>query len=89
MSQICYAPNAVPVPEYAPCNNNTDGVSLCCSPGQFCLTNGLCANGEGEFYSGACTDKTYKAPICPSYCTGTVLFHLVICEYSLIWKVRG
>lgn len=68
MSQ-CYAPNAVPLPEYGPCNT-LQSVSLCCTPGQICLTNGLCANGEGEFYSGGCTDKTYKAAICPSFCTG-------------------
>jgi len=73
MSLSCYQTPNVPVnsTELAPCaaTGGTDPVSLCCNPSEICLTNGLCATNTGLFYSGGCTDSTYKATICPKLCT--------------------
>lgn len=73
MSQTCYTTHGIILPDYGPCDTKTTD-TFCCTAGQTCLSNGLCATEIGTFYSGGCTDKTYKAAICPSFCTtGTPL----------------
>lgn len=73
MSRLCYQTSNVPLnsTQLAPCAGaeGTDAVSLCCTPSEICLTNGLCATNAGLFYSGGCTDSTYKAAVCPKFCT--------------------
>lgn len=68
----CYghsSPNAVILPNYGPCNPQAGSISLCCETGQTCLTNGLCVTQSGVYYSGGCTDNTYEAAVCPTFCT--------------------
>ena len=67
MSQVCYASNGIALPDYGSCGDGTDA-SICCAAGQICLSNGLCAVQLGVFYSGGCTDKSYKATVCPKFC---------------------
>ncbi|KAF2709554.1 hypothetical protein K504DRAFT_502278 [Pleomassaria siparia CBS 279.74] len=48
-------------------------VSLCCASSHICLSNGLCAvEATGDtgirYGRGACTDKTWKSPLCPPVC---------------------
>lgn len=72
MSETCYghrSPNALFLPNYGPCNPQPDSVSLCCETGQTCLSNGLCVTQSGVYYNGGCTDSTYKAALCPTFCT--------------------
>ena len=72
MSETCYghsSPNAVFLSNYGPCNPQQGGISLCCEIGETCLTNGLCVTPSGVYYNGGCTDITYKAAICPTFCT--------------------
>ena len=64
----CYIAEGADMPEFVPCNT-TASVSLCCLPGQICLSNGYCSTQYGQIYSGACTDPTYSSSICPELCT--------------------
>ena len=86
MSQSCFqtANVAINSTELAPCDSTRDPstASLCCTPSQICLTNGLCATNEGFFYSGGCTDETYKAAICPKFCTSPGDSFVVRCTSS-------
>lgn len=71
MSEVCYGhsgPYPVVLPNYGPCNPQA-GISLCCEIGQTCLSNGLCVTQSGVYYNGGCTDSTYTAAICPTFCT--------------------
>ena len=80
MSEICYghsSPNAVILPNYGPCNPQANSISLCCETGQTCLTNGLCVTQSGVYYNGGCTDSTYKAAICPTFCTAGMYYAIV------------
>ena len=72
MAETCYGhtgPDAVSLPDYGPCNPQAGSTSLCCEIGQTCLTNGLCVTPDEVYYNGGCTDSTYKAAICPTFCT--------------------
>ena len=64
----CYIAAGIDMPEFGLCNT-TASVSLCCFPGQICLSNGFCSTQSGQIYSGACTDPTYSSSICPEFCT--------------------
>ncbi|KAF6227981.1 hypothetical protein HO133_007709 [Letharia lupina] len=83
----CYghsSPNAVVLPNYGPCNPQAGSVSLCCETGQTCLTNRLCVTPSGVYYNGGCTDSTYKAAICPTFCTSGDANWVVECHGSAV-----
>jgi len=51
--------------------------SVCCGPGFVCLSNGLCQTGPDlkrtyrfKYYRSSCTDGTWNASECPSFCLG-------------------
>ena len=73
------------MPEFGLCNT-TASVSLCCLPGQICLSNGFCSTQAGQIYSGACTDPTYSSSICPEFCTFGICLAWEFCCFSLICK---
>lgn len=86
MSETCYghsSPNAVILPNYGPCDPQAGSISLCCENSQTCLTNGLCVTDSGIYYSGGCTDSTYKAAICPSFCTSGRRCAIYLCLAKL------
>ena len=80
MAETCYGhkgPNAESLPNYGPCNPQAGSTSLCCEIGQTCLSNGLCVTPDSVYYNGGCTDSTYKAANCPTFCTsGTYCNHV-------------
>ena len=59
----------------SPCHDGSSGLtSLCCTHGDMCLNNTLCAKslggGESMHYRGTCTDSTWTSPSCPRFCVG-------------------
>lgn len=91
MSQACYghsSPNAVILPNYGSCNPQASSISLCCENGQTCLTNGLCVTESGVYYNGGCTDSTYKAAICPTFCTSGDANWVIECHGSAVGAVK-
>lgn len=86
MSEVCYGhsgPYPVVLPNYGPCNPQA-GISLCCEIGQTCLSNGLCVTQSGVYYNGGCTDSTYTAAICPTFCTSGDANWVVQCHGSAV-----
>ena len=83
----CYASANVPLAELGPCNTNASE-SLCCTPGQVCLSNGLCATQSGDIYTGGCTDKTYSSAICPKFCTPGYTPFVRLCIFQLTYKTE-
>ena len=79
----CYIAEGADMPEFGPCNT-TASVSLCCLPGQICLSNGFCSTQYGQIYSGACTDPTYSSSICPEFCTTGISLIQELPHFSLI-----
>ena len=69
MSNKCYNSNSVIRPDLAPCNPFLDSTVLCCAAYHQCVNNGLCKTPDGIYYSGGCTDSTYKDANCPEFCT--------------------
>ena len=61
--------NKLGVDDPKPCNSNSQQVSQCCGPNDYCLSNGMCLDVGGDnFYSiHACSDPTWKAP-CQRVC---------------------
>lgn len=68
MSAPCYSNTSFLLPDYGACDYPQQNPTWCCTPGQICLTNGLCATDLNAFYVGGCTDKTYKDAACPRFC---------------------
>ena len=66
--QTCYASNGTILPDFGSCSSQI-GDNVCCAAGQTCISNGLCATSDGHFYSGGCTDETYRSMVCPNFCT--------------------
>ena len=66
----CYYPNGEEAPDH-PCDEDAE-VSTCCggSFGSICMSNKLCAGGDGGIVRGSCTDKDWASPECPLYCLG-------------------
>ncbi|RSM12407.1 hypothetical protein CEP52_002494 [Fusarium oligoseptatum] len=66
----CYYPNGEESPDH-PCDEDAE-VSACCggSFGSICMSNKLCAGGDGGIVRGSCTDKNWASPECPLYCLG-------------------
>lgn len=66
----CYYPNGEKSPDH-PCDEDAE-VSACCggSFGSICMSNKLCAGGDGGIVRGSCTDKNWASPECPLYCLG-------------------
>lgn len=81
----CYIAEGVDMPGFGPCNT-TASVSLCCLPGQICLSNGFCSTQYGQIYSGACTDPTYSSSICPEFCTTGISLAQEFRHFSLIYE---
>lgn len=77
VASICYYPNNQgPSPQDLPCFDST-GPSNCCGPEYECLSNKICrqthTNRDGSFANftygrGSCTDQTWRASECPSFC---------------------
>jgi hypothetical protein len=72
----CYYPNGSNATDYTyvPCKGGS-GVSSCCIPseGDVCLSNGLCYYDHGSYpFRGACTDKSWKSPSCPTWCIASM-----------------
>ena len=63
-----FSPNAVLLPNYEPCNLRNDSISHCCEIDHTCVTKGFCMTPSGEFYNGGCTDSSFKAAICRTFC---------------------
>lgn len=66
-SPPCYSPKGNQVSHYGVCDFRLPA-SLCCIAGDTCLTNGLCFTKTETFYRGGCSDKSYHAGLCPSFC---------------------
>lgn len=87
MAETCYGhtgPDAVYLPGYGPCNPQAGSTSLCCEIGQTCLNNGLCVTPDSVYYNGGCTDSTYKAAICPTFCTSGDANFVVECHGAAV-----
>lgn len=76
ISAICYYPDGSTSPQDVPCSD-TIGPSNCCGPEYECLSNKICrkthTNPDNSFANftygrGACTDQTWRASQCPSFC---------------------
>ncbi|MCJ1321736.1 hypothetical protein MMC15_007081 [Xylographa vitiligo] len=63
-ASTCYYPDGSTAPD-SPCTNST--TSACCAADAYCLDNGLCLTGM-ILSRGSCTDPTWKAAECASYC---------------------
>lgn len=66
---VCYFPNHEIAPNNYACDLSSK-VSFCCGIDAICLDNKICLNTVNEHIRGACTDKTWRSPDCPQYCTG-------------------
>ena len=73
---ICYYPVGLRrAPQDVPCLGGTDP-TFCCAPAYTCLSNGLCmeknethdALSVDKYVRGSCTDQTWRAAGCPSFC---------------------
>ncbi|KAM0803738.1 hypothetical protein BDR22DRAFT_47672 [Usnea florida] len=87
MAETCYGhtgPDAQSLLGYGPCNPQAGSTSLCCEIGQTCLTNGLCVTPDLVYYNGGCTDSTYKAAICPTFCTSGDANWVVKCQGAAV-----
>src|SRR5271155_2089374 len=77
-SDTCYYPAGAVAADSIPCYNATgDGSSHCCNPiTDVCLDNGLCyaQGGYGDIARKSCTDKSWVAASCPSYCRSSMRF---------------
>jgi hypothetical protein len=75
----CYDPNGKPLTGAGWENytnvvcDTTAAVSICCSPNDNCLSNGLCFNTGADNYLSfqGCTDPNWGAP-CHKFCSGAV-----------------
>ena len=65
----CFYPNGVVAKDSHPCDLTAEE-NTCCSSGlgNVCLSNKLCANGDGHVVRGACTDANWLSPACAYYC---------------------
>jgi hypothetical protein len=76
---VCYFPNGETIQD-TPCSPESAN-STCCGPGYACLSNNVCGLTEhvaadirklSPYYVRAsCTDKTWSAKECPSFCKNT------------------
>ncbi|PGH16877.1 hypothetical protein AJ79_01521 [Helicocarpus griseus UAMH5409] len=67
--RMCYALDGTPYPFDVPCTN--DEVTICCNPGDICMSNGLCylQGSHGMVLSrGSCTDRNW-GPLCNAPCS--------------------
>jgi hypothetical protein len=64
-----------PVAAWLPCNTSS-AISNCCSPDDYCMSNGLCMDAviDNVISQQGCTDKTW-AGSCQNYCSGTAAAH--------------
>jgi len=63
-ASTCYFPDGT-IASDSPCTNST--TSACCAADAYCLDNGLCLT-DMVLSRGSCTDQTWKASECASYC---------------------
>ena len=78
-ASTCYNPDGS-IAADTPCTNST--MSACCAADAYCLDNGLCITAM-ILSRGSCTDQTWKASECASYCqNGTLLLLLPVIEIS-------
>ena len=79
---VCYFPNHEIAPNNYACDLSSK-VSFCCGIDAICLDNKICLNTVNEHIRGACTDKTWRSPDCPQYCTGLLIEPVAISNGSL------
>ncbi len=64
----CYYPNGKVATTDRACNLTAEH-SFCCAPNYVCLENGICVGDASiPWNRGSCTDKTWQAAECPSFC---------------------
>jgi hypothetical protein len=76
-AQQCYFPDGTSASTDIVCEPNSES-SACCGEGGVCYSNGMCeytddlANGSVvmDYQRSSCTDKTWKAAKCFSWCSG-------------------
>ena len=68
--QQCYFTDGSAALDDLPCRDNAteSNPSMCCGPGAFCLSNGLCTDGL-YLSRGSCTDHSFGSPNCAQICT--------------------
>ena len=73
VSSICYYPDGTVTPADVPCLSGSEP-SWCCGFGYACLSNKICMstprtpNATNKYVRGSCTDQTWRAANCPSFC---------------------
>ena len=69
-NDTCYWPIGTPAMGFEPCNSTANGaVSACCDlTRSVCTTSSICVGIYGNYYRGACTDRSWLSPSCGSQC---------------------
>lgn len=62
---------ALPIEGWVPCNS-TASVTNCCSPRDYCMSNGLCMDAvvDNMITQQGCTSENWDAQPCHNYCKG-------------------
>ncbi|KAL2127077.1 hypothetical protein VTI74DRAFT_11373 [Chaetomium olivicolor] len=66
----CYFPNGDVSLSDRPCDSEAEN-SICCGAppfGGYCLSNKVCKSLAGLYSRGSCTDPTWQAPECQTFC---------------------
>ncbi|KAK3987264.1 hypothetical protein QBC44DRAFT_127311 [Cladorrhinum sp. PSN332] len=67
-STVCVWPNGDTAPKSDLEECGRKAPTMCCAPGDICMSNGLCVGPNTTFYRGGCTDGHWFESSCPSYC---------------------
>ncbi|KAH8892392.1 hypothetical protein GQ53DRAFT_805912 [Thozetella sp. PMI_491] len=85
--------NSIDVLHLSPCGpvNSTNPVVSCCFPGETCLEDGICqfaptSAGLSGYRVAACTDPTYKDPICKEWCASVDPTDVVYGVHTNLWS---
>ncbi|KAK8109648.1 hypothetical protein PG999_007785 [Apiospora kogelbergensis] len=78
----CFLRDGTPAklnPAWLPCNPNAKA-SACCSPGDFCMSNGLCldAVGDQNFSVQGCSVPEWPQNGCPEICNSTARISILL-----------
>ncbi|KAI8963766.1 hypothetical protein F5Y11DRAFT_346217 [Daldinia sp. FL1419] len=68
--RTCYRIDGGVLPDAVRCTNSTMNHSACCSTGEICWSNGVCATAQGtkDYLREGCTDWSWKDPACFDVC---------------------
>ncbi|KXJ89016.1 hypothetical protein Micbo1qcDRAFT_165789 [Microdochium bolleyi] len=77
----------LPVEAWQPCNS-TASVTSCCSPRDYCMTNGLCMDAviDNMMSQQGCTSNAWDAKPCRNYCAGGVSD---LAGFHFLWRCDG